>query len=44
MITANGTIESRECDSGYVLRMPVAEVMKINKKLTNWWSSGIWKA
>jgi hypothetical protein len=44
MISLNATVESRECDTGYVLRVAVSDVFKINKKLTNWWTSGIWKA
>ena len=44
MISLNATVESRECDTGYVLRVAVSDVFKTNKKLTNWWASGIWKA
>lgn len=44
MISVKATVEPRECDFGYVLRIALSEVLKINKKLTNWWSTGIWKA
>jgi hypothetical protein len=44
MISVKATVEPRECDFVYVLRIALSDVLKINKKLTNWWSTGIWKA
>jgi len=44
MISVKATVEPRECDFEYVLRIALSDVLKINKKLTNWWSTGIWKA
>lgn len=42
-IRLSGTIETKECEAGYVLRIPTAECLKANKKVLNWWVSGVWK-
>lgn len=43
MLSVSATIDTRECETGLVVKVPASEVMKLNKKLTNWWASGVWK-
>lgn len=43
VIKLKGTIENKECEAGYVIRIPAAECLKANKKVMNWWKSGVWK-
>lgn len=43
MIKLTGVIESKACESGFVLKVPTSDCLAANKKVANFWSAGVWK-
>lgn len=43
MIKLFGIIESKECESGWTLKVPASDCLAASKKVANFWTAGIWK-
>lgn len=43
MVKLTGIIETKECESGWTLKVPASDCLAASKKVTSFWTAGVWK-